>query len=219
MVINKKNCQSKRKFKQTRQLVKMALNDGWTQQTIAPACRTQQSVVSAWSRGEKQGTEAQLKPLLEIYGNKLRRQSFKLYHLYDEEQNKHEYFKVEGKAIFSYTIMEKSSGYSTKNKRNKVSRVVVHDQGRGCFRLVEQVVICHPESGDEIECPDESGIWSSTVTEQMQCEEIINSIEKVAQKQSYHCPDEEYTLPFLIRKAFIQHGYSVEGIVDFPAQL
>jgi transcriptional regulator with XRE-family HTH domain len=52
-----------RKFKQTKQLVRLALNDGWTQKSIADKCRTQQSIVSAWARGEKQGTEAQLASL------------------------------------------------------------------------------------------------------------------------------------------------------------
>ncbi|BFU61046.1 MULTISPECIES: hypothetical protein [Rodentibacter] len=36
----------KKRFKQTKELVLLALNDGWTQKQIADKCRTQQSVVS-----------------------------------------------------------------------------------------------------------------------------------------------------------------------------
>jgi len=94
----------KKKFRLTRQLVKLALNDGWTQKSIAEACRTQQSIVSAWARGEKQGTEVQLTPLLEIYGNKLRRKSFQVYYSFDKDGYK--FYKVEGKIIFSCTMVE-----------------------------------------------------------------------------------------------------------------
>jgi hypothetical protein len=39
---------NKRKFKQTKQLMRLAINNGWSQVRIAEECRTQQSVVSAW---------------------------------------------------------------------------------------------------------------------------------------------------------------------------
>lgn len=59
----------KRKFKQTKQLVRMAINDGWTQTDIAKTCRTHQSIVSSWYKGSEDGTESQLKPLLDEYGH------------------------------------------------------------------------------------------------------------------------------------------------------
>lgn len=43
----------KKPFKLTRQLIRLALNDGWTQREIAEKCRVQQSIVSAWSKGAK----------------------------------------------------------------------------------------------------------------------------------------------------------------------
>lgn len=95
---SKKN---KRKFKQTKQLVRLALNDGWTQNEIKDACGVQQSIVSGWKSGSKQGTEQQLKPLLEIYGHKLRRNSFRVYWNIDPETNSKHFHKVEGKVILS----------------------------------------------------------------------------------------------------------------------
>ena len=70
---------SKKEFKQTKELMKIALNNGWTQTKIAEKCRTQQSIVSAWSKGTKKATEAQVKPLLEEFGYLLRRNTFKVY--------------------------------------------------------------------------------------------------------------------------------------------
>ncbi|BCK02403.1 hypothetical protein VCSRO113_1570 [Vibrio cholerae] len=76
--MDKSKNSKKKPFKWTRELNRLALNDGWTQQEIAEKCRTQQSIVSAWNKGSKQGTEQQLLPLLNIYGNKIRRNSFKV---------------------------------------------------------------------------------------------------------------------------------------------
>lgn len=69
----------KKPFKQTRQLINLALNDGWTQVEIAEKCRVHQSVVSGWKKGAKEAAESTLMPLLEIYGHKLRRNSFRVY--------------------------------------------------------------------------------------------------------------------------------------------
>lgn len=52
MILDNKGKNAKKKpFKWTRELIKLALNDGWTQSEIAEKCRTQQSIVSAWNRG------------------------------------------------------------------------------------------------------------------------------------------------------------------------
>ncbi len=79
-----KNAKNK-KFRLTRQLVNLALNDEWTQTDIAKACRVHQSIVSGWKNGASNATESQLMPLLEIYGHKLRRNSFRVYWALDPE--------------------------------------------------------------------------------------------------------------------------------------
>ncbi|WP_300670204.1 hypothetical protein [Desulfoluna sp.] len=209
---------NKKKFKQTRQLVRMALNDGWTQETIAKKCRNHQSVVSEWSRGEKQGTEAQLKPLLEIYGNRLRRQSFKFYYSYDYKKETHTYFKVEGKILFTHTFFEEKSGYRSKEKRTKLKRLVVHDQGNSNFMIVVQERTEHHPSYF-VECSDENGIWSSHALNQMNSHNVIHTIDSYVKEKPQYFPDEFISLPYLIRKAFLEHGYPVEGILEFPAEL
>jgi transcriptional regulator with XRE-family HTH domain len=77
--------ESNKKYRYTRQLINMALRDGWTQNQIADACRTQQSVVSSWKNGATQAKESQLVKLLEVYGPKLRRKSFKIYHAFQKD--------------------------------------------------------------------------------------------------------------------------------------
>lgn len=73
----------RKKFKYTRQLVQIALDDGMTQKEIADACRTQQSVVSKWKKGESRGTEEQLASLFKKYGQRLNRTTSRLYRVMD----------------------------------------------------------------------------------------------------------------------------------------
>lgn len=69
----------RKKYKHTRQLVQMALDDGMTQKEIADACRVQQSVVSKWKNGESRGTEEQLAKLIKKYGHRLNRTTSRVY--------------------------------------------------------------------------------------------------------------------------------------------
>lgn len=107
----------KKGFKLTRQLVRMALNDGWTQHDIAKTCRTYQSIVSSWSKGGTLATEQQIRPLLEIYGHKLRRNSFRVYWNIDPDTQEKKFYRVEGKVIFAeafYDARRERSGKLTK---------------------------------------------------------------------------------------------------------
>ncbi|WP_417792997.1 hypothetical protein [Terasakiella pusilla] len=71
----------KKKYRQTKLLMKIAREDGMTQIDINRMCRAgSQSVVSDWCRGIKLAPEYKVLPLLEIYGNQIRKQSAKLYY-------------------------------------------------------------------------------------------------------------------------------------------
>ena len=69
----------KKKFKYTRQLVRIAHDEGMTQTEIGKLCRVQQSVVSKWMKGESRGTEQQLAPLLKWFGARLNRTTSRVY--------------------------------------------------------------------------------------------------------------------------------------------
>jgi transcriptional regulator with XRE-family HTH domain len=206
---------NKRKFRQTRQLVRMALNDGWTQKEIEKKCRISQSIVSGWKSGSTLATEEQIKPLLEIYGNKLRRKSFQVYQCYDPDSKKRSYVKVEGRILFSHTV-SKSETTGKMQKRISVFRYVVHDQGNGDFMLIKQDHPLHND-GKALECSQEQGVWHSSVHDQMDVEGVIREIELLAAEIYSDFKDDGYTMPFLIRKAFVENGYPVRGIVDYPA--
>ena len=76
---------ARKKFPLTKRLMKLAREDGKSQEQIAKICRTQQSIVSAWSRGEGLAYEDQIADLLVSYGPILRKQTSKLYYSLDQK--------------------------------------------------------------------------------------------------------------------------------------
>lgn len=67
------------KFKYTRELVRIAVEDGMTQKQIADLCRVEQSVVSAWQNGRSTAFEHQIAELRRRYGSRLNRTTSRVY--------------------------------------------------------------------------------------------------------------------------------------------
>ncbi|RRJ82599.1 helix-turn-helix domain-containing protein [Aestuariirhabdus litorea] len=206
-------------FKQTKQLVRMALNDGWTQSQIADKCRTKQSVVSAWNSGAKNGNEERLRPLLELYGHKIRRNSFKLYWSWSEEENK-QFYRVEGKVVFSHAFCEARRYHHQLVKKIPVQKLVVHFQGNNAFRVVVQSRIKGTEQNGnrfEFENCDESASWYSVVHEQTDVAGLLEFIDEYRKTRLKDHVVDQFILPFLIRKELLNHGFDVDGIEEYPA--
>jgi len=208
---------TKKPFKQTRQLTNLALNDGWTQIEIAEKCRVHQSVVSGWKKGTKEATERTLMPLLEIYGHKLRRKSFRVYWSLDPESMKPAFYKVEGKVILSQSFSDPRRQNATLMKKIPFYKITIHDQGKGAFRVVQQNRLKFEESNEELECSQEDAIWNSVVGEQLDVAKLIDFIDVYCKEKLRDYPSDANTLPFLIRKALLNHGYHLDSIVEYPA--
>ncbi|PKG37111.1 helix-turn-helix transcriptional regulator [Psychromonas sp. Urea-02u-13] len=205
---------SKRKFKQTKQLVKLALNNGWTQPEIAEACRTQQSVVSAWANGKKQGTEQQLKPLLDIFGHKLRRNSFGVYWSIDSGSQEKTYHKVEGNIILNQELYQRKL-VDRRIKKFPMYKLVIHYQGGDEFRLVYQSR--HTSVNTYAELMTEDIIWDSKITERYKLPELIIAIDKYAKRLKDELKTETTALPLIARQALLNYGFDIEGVVEYPA--
>lgn len=209
----------KRPFKQTRELIRLALNEGWTQQQIADRCRTQQSVVSDWKKGSKKGTETQLKPLLDLFGHKLRRNSFRVYWNIDLKTNKNVYFKVEGKVILSESFRDPRRDHQGKLvRKTPLMRLVIHWQGANEFRAVVQHRFNFRGNSEQLlDCSQNDGIWASEVTERFGTLELLEFVDQFVEQSLRTYPTDSRTLPFLVRKALLNHGFDVDGIVEYPA--
>jgi hypothetical protein len=205
-------------FKQTKQLIKLALNDGWSQVDIGKVCRVSQPVISNWKNGAALAKEHQIQTLLEQYGHILRRKTFKVYWVVDEKTQESSYIRVEGKVIFSYILRKicRSRSNSEKEIYTPSTKVVVHHQGGNLFRLVLQARSKF-NHGEDLMCMDEEAHWTTYLKEQMSSDEIIKWIESWAKKFESELPPDAKALPFLIRKALLNHGFPVEDVVEYPA--
>jgi transcriptional regulator with XRE-family HTH domain len=208
----------KKPFKLTRQLIRMALHDGWTQKEIAEKCRTQQSVVSAWSKGAKFADEQQLKPLLELYGHRLRRNTFRVYWGINQESGEKSFYRVEGKVILSQAFTDPRRDNRGKLVRKiPIHKLVIHHQGENNFRVIFQSRLKFQHSNEELECSVEDAVWSSKISEKITIEELLKLIDSYAHGLTEKFPSDANTLPFIIRQSLLNHGFSVNGIENFPA--
>ncbi|MBL4796283.1 MAG: hypothetical protein JKY50_02595 [Oleispira sp.] len=209
---NVKKKQPNKPFKQTKQLLKLALNDGWTQIDIGKECRVSQPVISHWKTGIALAKEHQIQTLLEQYGHILRRKTFKVYWVVDGNTQENSYVKVEGKVIFSYSL--RKIEYSKPGA--PVVKIIVHHQGNDKFRLVSQ---SRSKNGnnENLHCMDEEAKWISSIKDQYTLSGLINLIDIMPKDDSFIFLPDAKALPFLIRKALLNHGFSVEDVVDYPA--
>lgn len=215
---NKKGKNAKKKpFKQTRQLVKMALNDGWTQSDVASSCRVQQSIVSGWKNGSKFGTESILKPLLEVYGHKLRRTTFKVYWHINNESKTKTFYRVEGRIIFSEGILDLESHRGRYGKNPYKFKLIVHYQGDGKFRGVIQSRLNFDRMHDSRLKGQSEDTWSSQILNPLTAHELVEFVDDFSERTVNEYKGDATTFPFLIRQALLNNGFQVEGIVEYPA--
>lgn len=203
----------------------MALRDGWTQKQIADACRTQQSVVSAWKNGAKQASEHQLKPLLEVFGAKLRRKSFRIYHRWLEvpgQEPEVKLIKVEGEVIFthSYDVYlscprcnpDECRDYRHPKKPVPQRRIIIHDQGAGKFCLVKQERVSEPKNQTLFA---DANIFRSHAIAQLSVGQLLALVDD---NQFYESQKEyKYDMKIirtLLRKALLEHGIPLEGVEE-----
>lgn len=231
-----------KKYRYTKQLISMALRDGWTQTSIAETCRTQQSIVSKWKSGAAQAKEIQIQKLLEIYGPKLRRQSFKIYHrLSVNEDNKFivNMIKVEGNVLLSFPYS--NSEFCSKCLKiiscdqkyrdvcckcsNKIikqlpkRKIIFHIMGRSEFCAVHQERILKTEALMKF---PETNIFSSKFVGQWNIENLLEFIDKEccqedSSKEFELDLAEKLMLQMLVRKSLLENGYPVEGIEEHVA--
>lgn len=156
-------------------------------------------------------------PLLEIYGHKLRRNTFRVYWELNSTTNAKTYYRVEGRILFSEVLLEhrESSGRSIPKK--PVVKLIVHHQGIERFRVVVQHRLeADPPSKLSVSNAEDA-MWSSKVLDQRSCIELIAWIDDYAQALSEKHLSVGLALPFLLRQALMNHGFPVDGVVEYPA--
>jgi transcriptional regulator with XRE-family HTH domain len=226
------------KYRYTKQLISMAQRDGWTQTDIGDCCRVSQSIVSDWKKGKKQATESQLRPLLEIYGPKLRRRAFKVYHALRADENDQyrvHVMKVEGEVMLSFPYRNAEfclkchlpieaeaqslcrCGSRRVAKYLPTRKLVMHAMGKGEFCVVAQSRLIRDEKLMRF---PETNIFTSEVVGRYSTESLLPFLDSLCtngDSADQLSLEDGLMLKMLARKAMLEHGYPVEGIEEHRA--
>jgi transcriptional regulator with XRE-family HTH domain len=226
------------KYRYTKQLISMAQRDGWTQTDIAESCRVSQSIVSDWKKGKKQATEIQLRPLLEIFGSKLRRRAFKVYHALraDENDGYHVHvIKVEGEVMLSFPYrnaefclkchlpIEGEAGSICRCGTRRIAKylptrkLVVHAMGKGEFCVVAQSRLIRDEHLMRF---PQTNIFESEVVGRYSVESLLPFLDGLCTSDDgvdRLSLEDGLMLQMLARKAMLEHGDPVDGIEEHRA--
>jgi len=214
-----------KKFKKTRELVRLALNDGWTQKDIADTCRCgSQSLVSDWYKGKRLAKVEVIKPLLDMYGHKLRRKSFRVYWDWAEDpgvDDSIKYFRVEGRVIMDHKFHNQRLNEKTGKiiRTYPLRRIIVHDQGLDQYLLLVQRRLKFRDRDELVESSSQDAGWVTEVVEPGQMDQValIKFIDAEHISLLDTLPSDAITLPFLIRQALLYAGKSVDKVIDYPA--
>jgi len=138
----------RQKYRHTRELIKIALDEGMTQEEIARLCRTQQSTVSAWKNGKSKATVPQIESLLKRFGARVRRQAARVYLLGDPVDRYGTptggppgIHVVEGPIVFRHVFTRSAIHPSRRGGdlvNEPIARWIVHELHGPSFILVRQ---------------------------------------------------------------------------------
>ena len=224
---------SHKKFKLTRQLIKIALADGMKQTEIANMCRVSQSYVSDWSKGNTLAKEHILKPLLDKYGHQLRKVTSQLYQVRKSEQEIQlekengseepfpiKFVLVEGKVILREKFLDPQRDGQGRIKRKDAQVILsIHDQGDNKFRCVIQRLLTITAINRHPAHKEVNANFLAEITEPLGLNELIQFVRKYRNEslknESYLV--NYFTVDYLLLNALIMHGYQVEGVEVLPA--
>ena len=223
----------RKKFKLTKQLIKIALADGMKQTEIANICRVTQSYVSDWNKGTKLGYEHNLKPLIDKYGHQLRKVTSQLYQVRKSEQEIKleeergieepfpiKYVLVEGRLILREKFINPQRDSQGRIKRKDAQAILsVHEQGDNKFRCVIQKLISFKPNNSHPAHHEVNANFLAEITEPLGLNELVQFVRKyrdeTLENESYLV--NYFTVDYLLLNALIMNGYQVKGVEVLPA--
>lgn len=225
---------SRKKFKLTKQLIKIALDNGLTQIGIQKMCRLgSQSQVSDWKNGVKLAYEDQVKPLLDLYGHQLRKVTSQLYQVLKSEQEMKleeengiespfpiKFVLVEGKVILREKFINPQRDSQGRIKRKDAQAILsIHEQGDNKFRCVVQNLITFKRGNNHPAHHEMNANFLAEITEPLDINELIKFVRDYREESLVN---EEYlvnyfTIDYLLLNSLVINGYQVKDVEVLPA--
>ena len=170
-----------------------------------------QSTVSRWKSGALKAKTHEVRPLLEEFGHKLRRRTSRLYQIQDEADSRIRYVRIEGPMILDEAIDRPPSPINAPARDPARRRLVVHHRGAGRFTIIEQNRI--ELDGKLMRRGDDGADWMSVVYEPVSASDLVTFVEEYAKALPKEAAADARRLPFQVRKALLDHGFPVDGVV------
>lgn len=214
---------SKIQYKQTKELVRIALNHGMTQDEIGKLCRlggaqVSQSQVSKWKNGHVLASQQQMQPLIEKFGHLLKREPFKLYHYVAESADR--YIKVEGRTLLRERFLRKQP--FSNNKFPSALRITVQFRKNGLLSYAIETTNAGSPQTNQIKDPaiaywnDRFAVWTCIeFQDELHTENLLTSLDNyVAQNEVSKTYPTMAAMPFLIREALLKHSHQSGSIAE-----
>lgn len=226
------------KFKLTKRLVKIALENGYTNKQIAQSAGLSGksiSLVTRWKQGEALATKRQMSSLLKDFGHILKRQTEHLFSIYEVTPNGElsttRFFIASGEILLKHKLVKTTLRNSKPNSTSLFRVIILHIDDN--FQLVIQARIGLRSPNDTnqyyfhnadtlVHSNVEDSMWSVIANyTQLTLEKLLDQTDTFANNLTGLCPNidknEGISLQFIVRQALLKHGYKPLDMTDLPA--
>lgn len=225
---------TKKTYRYTKQLIKLAIENGYTNQEIAVKAGLSSksiAVVSRWRNGKALATERQMNFFIKEFEHLLKRKMEHLFYELEEFEkdgnilNKVNYFKISGEIILKHHIRicvhKKNRAYSRiiiiKNSDNIF--YVLHQNRNFQFSLYSNDRQTEQKIPLQLSHPSETASWITLSRNKLtNYEQLIDSIDHFSHTELINNRLDDIgksdlmTLPFILRENLLKLGYSHKDI-------
>ena len=222
---------TKKTYRYTKQLIKLAIENGYTNQEIAVKSGLSSksiAVVSRWRNGKALATERQMIFFIKEFEHLLKR---KMEHLfYSQTENPYEfiYHKIEGEILLTHTLNYRNSR-SKPIEKVGVCKFVILNLG-SVFHLLEQKKVGLDDDGSNVDkllknkkiSNNEQANWYLVKTHKnLSPQELVDTIDSIVNtfchsenKLARNIRNDALYLKYIIRQLLLKNGYAINDIVD-----
>jgi DNA-binding XRE family transcriptional regulator len=221
--------QDNKKCRDTKRLIRIAIENGMTNQEIAAkAGLSKKSVaqVSRWRNGEALAFERQMRFFIKEFGDQLRRKSEHL--LCVEKEGKHHFIKITGELVLKHTArvpvrIERKQVHVAIHRFlifQKSTHFYVVSQARKGFE--PEFSIGHRQLGNMAHCDNEDANWiSNGIPKLLHQDEIMDIIDSIAIElaEGRFIPNHNFKylgqeLRYCLRRYLMKEGYTLSDVID-----
>jgi len=224
--------QDNKKCRDTKRLIKLAIENGMTNQEIAAkAGLSKKSVaqVSRWRNGEALAFERQMRFFIKEFGDQLRRKSEHL--LCVEKEGKHQFIKLTGELVLKHTARVPVS-IERKQVHVAIHRFLIFQKSTH-FYVVSQTrkgfepgYTIGQHLGKMAHCDNEDANWlSSGISKLLNQDEIIDITDSIAIElaEGRLIPNHNFEflgqeLRYCLRRYLMKEGYALSDVIDISGK-